>query len=204
MISEGTMTVYLIRHGVTDWNRAGRLQGLEDIPLNAEGLRDAAECARILKPLPVDFVASSPLLRAKMTAEILARALGVPLGVDERLIERDFGRLSGLFPEERAAFLAAGQDPGSEPLEAVADRMLRALDELARRHGRLLAVSHGASINAVLARLSGGEIGSGKTLLINTGVSRLSFRGGLWRVDFYNAPADKALELARELDGAGF
>lgn len=198
------MTVYLIRHGVTDWNLAGRLQGLEDIPLNEEGLRQAALCAQALQPLPVDYVASSPLLRAKKTAEILARTLNLPMGTDVRLIERDFGRLSGLLPEERAAFLASGQDPGSEPPAAVADRMLKAIDELARKHGRLLAVSHGASINAVLYRLSGGRIGTGRTILLNLGISRLSFRDGLWRIDFYNVPAEEALRRAQELDNAEF
>lgn len=195
------MTVYLIRHGETDWNRAMRLQGREDVPLNRGGLRQAASCAKALKALPARCVLTSPLQRAKVTAQAIAAAMNIPLFEDARLIERDFGALSGLTPEERADFIASGRDAGSEPLDAVAERMLRAIGEHARAWGKIVVVSHGASINAVLARCSGGEIGSGKTLLINTGVSRLSHRDGRWQVDFCNVPPEEAVRLSLELDG---
>lgn len=194
------MTVYLIRHGETDWNKAGKLQGREDVPLNAAGLRQASSCAEALKTLPARCVLTSPLQRAKVTAQAIAQALTVPLFEDERLIERDFGALSGLTPEERAAFIASGRDAGSEPLGAVADRMLRAIEDYAETYHCVVVVSHGASINTVLARCSGGEIGTGKTLLINTGVSRLSFKEGRWQVDFYNVPPEEAARLSMEFD----
>jgi uncharacterized phosphatase len=193
------MTVYLIRHGETDWNRALKLQGREDVPLNADGLRQAEACAAALKTLPADCVLTSPLQRAKVTAQIIVDTLGAPFYTDGRLIERDFGALSGFSLKDRAAYIATVRDAG-EPLDAVADRMLEAIGEYGKKFPRIVAVSHGASINAVLARCSGGEIGSGKTLLLNTGVSRLSHRNGRWQVDFYNVPAEEAMRLSHELD----
>jgi broad specificity phosphatase PhoE len=63
-----------IRHGITDWNRLGRFQGLTDIPLNDEGVSQATVAARRLQAVAFDRVVSSPLLRAAKTAEIIAEA----------------------------------------------------------------------------------------------------------------------------------
>ena len=105
--------LYLIRHGETDWNREGRLQGRRDIPLNPTGRRQAAELARRLAAAvppsalkTLEFVAS-PLVRARETMELLRETLGMPAegyAVDARLAELSFGRWEGLtWPEIRAA-----------------------------------------------------------------------------------------------------
>ena len=101
------MLVYYVRHGLTDWNIAGRLQGNRDIPLNQTGRAEAARCGEILGCLfarggrsanDFDYV-SSPLARARETMEILRATLGIaPLGygIEPRLTEISFGEWEGL------------------------------------------------------------------------------------------------------------
>jgi len=99
--------LYFIRHGETDWNAEGRLQGARDVPLNDRGRRQAARCGATLRELiagrgrtPADFAfVSSPLVRAADTMAIVRGELGLPgagFGLDERLAEMSFGRWEGL------------------------------------------------------------------------------------------------------------
>ena len=182
-------SIYLIRHGETDWNLQGRIQGREDIPLNAHGLRQAEDAARLLMGCGCRAVYSSPLKRALVTAGAIARFLGIgDVIVLPEFIERDFGRVSGLTPEERKKLKQAGAETGAEPLEALKARGLAACGEIARaRPGQSVAVvSHGALINAILSAVSGGEYGTGKTVLFNGGVSLLRGEEGRWTVPYYN------------------
>ena len=94
----------LIRHGVTDWNQARRMQGQTDIPLNAEGERQAQALGERLKnePLHWDAIYSSDLIRASTTAEYIRIALGLKeVRTNPLLRERKFGAAEGLTPEER-------------------------------------------------------------------------------------------------------
>ena len=98
--------LYFIRHGETDWNKAARLQGQQDIPLNALGRRQATHCGKTLRELlektgrvadEFDFIAS-PLVRARETMELVRAGLGVAPGsyrTDPRLAELSFGRWEG-------------------------------------------------------------------------------------------------------------
>jgi broad specificity phosphatase PhoE len=96
------MVIYLIRHGETDWNRQNRLQGIEDIELNENGRRQSADCARAFIGIPVEKILTSPLKRAKATADIIAEMLHTDAAIVEpELTERDFGKLSGLSYEDR-------------------------------------------------------------------------------------------------------
>jgi broad specificity phosphatase PhoE len=103
--------LYFVRHGETDWNAARRLQGLNDVPLNALGRRQAAQCGELLGKLfeangssPQDFTfTSSPLSRARETMDILRAALGLPekgYATDPRLAELSFGSWEGLTYKE--------------------------------------------------------------------------------------------------------
>ncbi|MGA7262389.1 MAG: histidine phosphatase family protein, partial [Stellaceae bacterium] len=74
--------LFLFRHGETDWNREGRLQGHTDTPLNATGLAQAQALAESLRPHRLDVVVSSDLARAQTTARIVAEALRVPLFIE--------------------------------------------------------------------------------------------------------------------------
>jgi broad specificity phosphatase PhoE len=103
------MSLYFIRHGETDWNAQGRLQGQRDIPLNAKGrgqARTAGEILRLHAPhfAKLDYWAS-PLLRTRETMEIARNALGLnaPYKTDDRLKELAFGQWEGLtWPEVKA------------------------------------------------------------------------------------------------------
>jgi broad specificity phosphatase PhoE len=103
--------LYFVRHGETDWNAARRLQGLNDVPLNALGRRQAAQCGELLGKLfaasgvaPQHFAfTSSPLSRARETMDILRVGLGLPqkgYATDQRLAELSFGSWEGLTYKE--------------------------------------------------------------------------------------------------------
>ena len=149
----------LIRHGVTDWNQEGRVQGATDIALNEEGVRQAHLLARRLRGEPWQAIYSSDLSRAHRTAAILADALKLPVqGTDERLRERAFGEAEGTTIEERLARWGTAwreQIEGIETNEDVLRRGTAALESIASRHpgGRILIVTHGGWIVTVLKGL---------------------------------------------------
>lgn len=186
------MKIYLIRHGATDWNHMGLLQGREDIPLNENGKAQAHECGGKLsryKTLKFKRIITSPLSRAKDTAAIIAEYMKIaPPEVSEGLTERDFGLMSGKKPGD--IFNPIEEGNNMESLDDTADRMLSALRAAAGKFNEdFAAVSHGGSINAVLRRLSSGKIGSGKTLLKNVCVSVLDYDGENFTIDGYNQDA---------------
>jgi broad specificity phosphatase PhoE len=96
MARSGATRLYLIRHGETDWNRAQRLQGLIDVPLNEAGTAQAHQIAARVAMLPLACIVSSPLARAWATAVTIARVAACPLRADARLREVEHGSWSGL------------------------------------------------------------------------------------------------------------
>ena len=156
----------LVRHGETDWNREGRLQGGQDIPLNELGRRQAAEAAGRLRTLvpgfaTLDFI-GSPMHRARETMDILRAELGLPPGVyrlDDRLKELTFGSWEGftwrdIRKAEREQAQLRERDkwsfvpPGGESYAMLADRIRPVLEELP---GETVIVSHGGVARAILA-----------------------------------------------------
>jgi broad specificity phosphatase PhoE len=164
--------LFYVRHGETDWNVAGRLQGWLDPALNAVGRRQAAVCADILRDLieregcsPLDYgYVASPLQRARQTAEILRTALGLAPGeyrVDPRLREIGFGEWEGLTLREvrsRAPQALAARErdkwafvpPGGESYAQVALRMREWYEAL---DGNTVVVAHGGTARALIAIL---------------------------------------------------
>ena len=132
-------------------------------------------------------------MRAEETAEIIAAWQQCPVIVNSELIERDYGRLAGLSPQERQRFEASGQSSGMEPWEALAERALRAAEKIADTFPKdtVAVVSHGAWINALLAVISEHEIGSGKTRLKNACISLISRNQGDWKIEFFNLTAQE-------------
>lgn len=184
-------TLLLVRHGQTDWNRDGRFQGVQDIPLNDEGREQMRRLAAAWTD-PADLLVSSPLGRARESAELLRPALGgLPLLTDGRLIERDYGLGSGLTLSERQERFPDGVIPGVEAPEAVRARAAVFLAAVEAKHeGRtVVAVSHGGLINALLWLVSGGRWGTGRTLLANAGVTALTHSAGAWSVRSVGAAA---------------
>ncbi|MCI6004559.1 MAG: histidine phosphatase family protein [Blautia sp.] len=98
------MLIYIIRHGVTEWNALKKVQGIADIPLAEEGIRLARETGEALKEIPFDICFTSPLVRARRTAELVlgSRCSSVPIIEDPRIREINFGILEGTrFKDEK-------------------------------------------------------------------------------------------------------
>ena len=89
------MRLYFVRHGETKWNKEGRIQGQADNPLNEQGRRQAQAAARCLSPIPFKAAFTSPMLRARETAEILLKGRECPLYEDDRLKEISYGEDEG-------------------------------------------------------------------------------------------------------------
>ena len=162
-------TIFLARHGESDWNAANRFQGHSDRPLTDLGRRQAEALADAVGQEKVDAIYSSPLIRALETARIVGARTGLGVLEDADLREVDTGGWSGLsrqevqerFPEgfERWASGGAGWEDG-ESYEEMAERTLRAVRRIAEAHpgGRVLVVSHGGPIRAIQAAASGMDI----------------------------------------------
>ncbi len=181
-----TTTICLVRHGETDWNFTRRYQGWADIPLNDVGLEQAEVVARAVAGEEWDAIVSSPLARARATAGAIATALGIgEIEDDSDLRERGYGEAEGLTLEEREAKWAGPEWPGLEPWDTMADRAMAALGRVVERHAgkRVLVVCHGGVINAVLTSVSGGEHGSGITIILNTARTTLVHDGDGWTVE---------------------
>lgn len=163
-------TIYLVRHGETDWNRDRRWQGHTDVALNEAGRRQARELAEALRDAGLTHASSSDLSRARETAQIVASTLGLSeVSVDPRLRERAFGVFEGLtehecierYPEQWASYRSdlRRPPPGAEEYEAVAQRMHEAVQSLAddtgQPSGARVIVSHGGAMRAFLMAVTG-------------------------------------------------
>lgn len=89
------MKLYIIRHGETSWNKQKKMQGQRDIMLNEEGIRLAELTGEGMKDIGIDFVISSPLMRAKQTAELVMAGRELPMITDRRIMEMSFGKWEG-------------------------------------------------------------------------------------------------------------
>ena len=137
----------LVRHGETDWNADGRLQGQTDRPLSDFGRTQAHRLACDLAEEKLDAIYSSDLARALETAEIVAERVGLPVLLDPDLREKDWGTWEGLTAVERDRVEFVG-----ESTEAHEERILRALRRISEGHpdgGSVLVVTHGGSMRRV-------------------------------------------------------
>jgi broad specificity phosphatase PhoE/ribonuclease HI len=156
-------TTVLVRHASSVLSPQRRFSGRGDVPLSAEGLAQAEKVAVRLGTRPgIDLVVSSPLLRTRQTAELIAKAAGVDLVFDDDLVETDFGAWEGLTfaeareidPEALDAWLASPDiaPPGGESFADVAARVTRARDRLVAAHPErtLVVVSHVTPLKTLL------------------------------------------------------
>ena len=190
--ASASITLCLVRHGETDWNLAGRQQGRADIALNETGRNQARMVGSYLSEQTWNAIVSSPLARASESARIIADIIGAEsIGFLDDLVERDHGGASGMTNAESNARWPDGNVPGLESRDAVTERASRALQSLGLEYSsqRLIVVTHGAFINAILAMISNGEIGSGKTTLDSACLSFVHCREGRWEIDAYNIVA---------------
>ena len=148
--------IIIWRHGRTEWNLAGRVQGQTDVPLDEVGRAQARSAAARLASLLPTRIITSDLARARETADELGRLAGVDVELDVRFRERSFGVREGLtmaeaweqFPEHMARWLAGDEAgiPGSESSSAAGERFTAALREHLGQLGSdetLVVVSHG-------------------------------------------------------------
>ncbi len=149
------MKLYVARHGQTAWNAQGKILGRTDLDLTPEGERQARELARLVAPKGIGAVLTSPLMRARRTAAIVAEAAGAPLWVEERLIEQDYGAFEGLSRLDEGFLRAKGQFayryPGGESMMQVAHRVYALLDEIKARGAErgVLLLCHGGVMRLV-------------------------------------------------------
>jgi ribonuclease H / adenosylcobalamin/alpha-ribazole phosphatase len=157
-------TTLLLRHGQTVLSAERRFAGRGDIPLTDTCRQQAAAAGSALAARDVDLIVTSPLRRARRTAEAVAERTGAGLTVDDGLAETDFGAWEGLsfaevgaqWPAELAAWLADADvaPPGGESFAAVAARVDAALDRLLTAHvGKtVVVVSHVTPIKTIVCR----------------------------------------------------
>jgi broad specificity phosphatase PhoE len=179
----------LVRHGQTDWNLAGRVQGSTDIPLNDAGRAQAHEAGRRLASSHWDLIVTSPLSRAHETARIIAREIGVaePLVIDA-LQERSFGTAEGLTGPELDERRGRGEDVrGRERRHAVVERVRPALEQLAADYpdAAILVVTHGGVIGSLVRAATAYEWPAPGQLIENASSHHFAVRdGSLGLVEF--------------------
>lgn len=168
------MRLYIVRHGETEWNKERKLQGQVDIPLDEFGRTLARKTAKGLAKVSFDVCYTSPLSRAKETAELILEGRDVPIVEDERIIEMSFGGYEGKccskdsweLPEEFHWFFDEPQrytaSPGGEDFADVKNRTGEFLQELYHRkeyqYSNILITTHGAALAGLLNNMKGRPI----------------------------------------------
>jgi len=164
-VEAGTTKLLVVRHGVTEWNRAGLAQGMADIDLDEEGRRQAHAVAATLASFDIDAVLSSDLSRAVHTAEPIAQRHGLDVVQDPDFREVDQGEWTGLttaeirrrWPDLWGPARHYSARPGGESPQQVRRRMLRAVARVVGGHPEetVVIVSHGAAIRWLSAEALG-------------------------------------------------
>lgn len=183
--------MFLIRHGITEWHRAGRVLGQRDIPLSDEGRAQAEAVADLLRGVPLSELISSPLSRAMQTAEIVSSRFSLEVARDPRLIDFRLGKWTGMTYEEVATnpeyqrFLAdplSERIPDGESLAEIRSRAISAVEQALEDSpsGDAVAlVTHAGIIRVVLAHYLGSHPANYHRIRVSPGsVSVLSFADG--------------------------
>jgi probable phosphoglycerate mutase len=190
-------TFLLVRHGETEWNAQGRLQGWRDSLLTEQGRAQAAALAERLVAERPDALVSSDLGRALATAAPIAARLGLEVIPEAGLRERRYGIIEGMtWPEAQAAqrelylrLHARDQDfpvPQGETGREFCDRVLAAFERLAARHrgARLAVVTHGGVLGIAYRHAYRIPLEMPRTFVVpNAGVSRLRIEGRRWTIE---------------------
>lgn len=143
------MRIYAARHGETQWNAENKVCGRTDLPLTENGFAQAKVLAEKAELYGLDLILVSPMLRARQTAAAVAEKLGIPMIVDDRLIEQDYGIYEGAdrkdpnFLGNKRQF--AYKYPGGESMMQVAHRVYSLLEDVKQKYDgkNVLLVCHG-------------------------------------------------------------
>lgn len=188
--------VYVVRHGETDWNVAGRIQGHTQTSLNDRGRLQARQAARLLAGRGIRHIWSSDLNRCIETAEMISQAVGVGFDTTPALRERDFGGLSGSAIAEAAKLRDAAVRTEADPTEwsgvpgvesdgRMSERLWAFVNPVVARHAgqTLLLVTHGGVLRVLMCDVLG--IAAGKpwrAVLRNAAVNLFEVHAGVWRL----------------------
>lgn len=160
-------TLYIVRHGETEWNKIGRYQGITNVPLNENGIAQAKACGNALKDVHFDRILSSDLSRALVTAEMIRGNRQLEIKTDERLREINFGDWEKLLfteIEERWPGLIDQmyrrpdivKVPNGESFQEVQDRAWSAVSDFLNENNEdetILITCHGGTIRTILCKL---------------------------------------------------
>lgn len=148
------MKIYLARHGQTQWNVDNKITGVTDIPLTQEGIEQAKQLAEVAKDYQIDVIIASPLMRARDTAQYVADVKNLPVHIDERLKEQNFGTFEGT-DSRSEAFIKHKKDiavrfPNGESAVQVMHRVYSLIDEVKEKYAgkNVLFVCHGGICRA--------------------------------------------------------
>ena len=170
------MKIIVIRHGQTDWNVEEKLQGVTDIPLNSEGIRQAEIAREIINNIDFDMIICSTLKRTIQTTKIISKDKNVPIKYDERITERNYGILEGLKTDEinfDEYFEYYKNKPckDGESIQVFFDRIYKFLDDVKENYkdyNKILLVTHGDVVRAIKCYFNGiPNDGNVKNLIIN-------------------------------------
>jgi len=184
------MSLFLVRHGATEWSLSGQHTSRTDIPLLPQGEEEAADLGGFFEDQEFALVLTSPRLRARRTAELAGFPDAV---VDEDLREWDYGDYEGL---TRAEILERDPDwtiwdgptPDGETAADVATRLDRLISRVRAADGDVLAFSHGHISRALGGRWIGEAPSFGRSLILDTAtVSVLGEDRGVWVIERWNA-----------------
>jgi probable phosphoglycerate mutase len=192
-------TFLIVRHGETEWNAAGRLQGWHDSPLSASGRSQAEAIAARLAREPVDALVASDLGRTLETAAPIAAELGLTVAPEPGLRERCYGILEGLtwaeierhHAEAYARLVARDQDyrvPEGESGIQFRDRVFDAFERLAEIHGeaRVVVVTHGGVLGIVYRRAHDIALEMPRTFVVpNAALNRARIEGRRWTIELW-------------------
>ncbi len=196
---DSVVSVIVMRHGETEWNRESRVMGRSDVPLSDAGRRQSQSAADVLTHFAVSRIVTSPLARAKETADIVGEKLKLAVGTDDKLQEVEFGDWQGMtYTEIRAdpryrEFLkdpVNSRTPGGETIADVQDRGLAAIGE-AQPGERVLFVSHGDIIRAAISHFLDVPLRQFRRIRVdNCGLTAVAVADGRPEVKFVNMLAD--------------
>jgi len=161
-----TVRLYMVRHGETDWNKAKKVQGRADIPLNAYGRELAEKTAEGLRGISFDLAYTSPLSRAKETAQIVLQGRKIPLIEEPQIQEICFGDYEGIvyrgegldpqsaefvkFFDDTANYIPKGEGESVGQLMERVDGFLKALYQNPELQDKMILLStHGAAVTAM-------------------------------------------------------
>jgi 2,3-bisphosphoglycerate-dependent phosphoglycerate mutase len=195
--------ILLVRHGETDWNATGRIQGHNDTPLNAAGCLQAQRAAQRLAREPIRALYSSDLSRAFETATIIGASLGLTVVASPRLRERRYGAWEGLtaaeiqarYPELFAIWRSRSTDfapPQGETRNELLTRALAELQLIARRHPNdaVVVVTHGGLCYVLISHILGSVNGNQREFSFgNASIHTLHVTGNQWAVISMNDAA---------------